>query len=67
MLDLLVAGLSGGRSVADITREGPEYGMSQFFICINANGLNKNTVEDIIAFTKESIPADNASGVRYPG
>ena len=67
MLDLLVSGLSGGRSVADITREGPEYGMSQFYICIRAEGLNKNTVEEIIAFTKESSPAENASTIRYPG
>ncbi len=67
MLDLLVAGLSGGRSVAAITREGPEYGVSQFFICINADGLNKDTLEEIIAFTKETIPVDNTSAVRYPG
>ncbi len=61
MIDLLVSGLSGGRSVAAITREGPEYAVSQFYICINADALNKDTIEEIISFTKETVPAENAS------
>src|SRR5205814_7251856 len=32
MLDLLVAGLSGGRTVAQISAQGEEYGLSQIFI-----------------------------------
>jgi LDH2 family malate/lactate/ureidoglycolate dehydrogenase len=40
MLDLLVAGLSGGRTVAQITAQKKEYGLSQIFICINAQNIS---------------------------
>jgi 3-dehydro-L-gulonate 2-dehydrogenase len=67
LLDMLVAGLSGGRSVSQITKEGKEYGVSQFFLCIDAKGINKDTLDDIIAFTKDSIPAEKGKAVYYPG
>ncbi len=67
MLDILVAGLSGGRSVAQITSTGQEYGLSQFFLCIDAKGIDNNMLEEIIAFTKNSSPSGITKDVRYPG
>ena len=63
MLDLLVAGLSGGRTVAQITAQGDEYGLSQIFICINAQNLSASIVEEIIAFARSSSDAP----IHYPG
>jgi 3-dehydro-L-gulonate 2-dehydrogenase len=63
MLDLLVAGLSGGRTVAQITASTKEYGLSQIFICMNATNLSASIVEEIIGFTKSSA----GTQIRYPG
>jgi 3-dehydro-L-gulonate 2-dehydrogenase len=63
LLDLLVSGLSGGRTVAQITAEGEEYGLSQVFICINAQNLSESIVEEIIAFAKGS----SDTSIFYPG
>jgi len=63
MLDVLVAGLSGGKTVAQITAQKKEYGLSQIFICIDAQNLSSSIVEEIIAFTKSG----NDTSVRYPG
>jgi 3-dehydro-L-gulonate 2-dehydrogenase len=62
MLDLLVAGLSGGSTVAEITARQKEYGLSQIFICINAKNISESTINNIISFTKGNDPS-----VRYPG
>lgn len=63
MLDVLVTGLSGGKSVAQITAQKKEYSLSQIFICIDAQNLSSSVVEEIIAFTKNG----NGTSVRYPG
>lgn len=63
MIDLLVAGLSGGRSVADITASEKEYGVSQLFIAINASNLSAELVDNILHFTKSGLDGT----VRYPG
>jgi len=63
MFDLLAAGLSGGSTVAQITAQGAEYGVSQIFICINARYLPASIVEEVILFTKSS----SSTLVRYPG
>lgn len=62
MLDLLVAGLSGGRTVAQITAHGTEYGLSQIFICVNAHNISATIVEEIISFAKSS-----STPTYYPG
>jgi len=67
MLDMLTAGLSGGKSVAQITKDGPEYAMSQFFLCFDAKSIDINTLEEIISFTREQNDSDSGSTVRYPG
>lgn len=77
MLDILTAALSGGWSVGDIGRAGKEYGLSQFFLCIDAAHLDQHIVDKIIAYTEDSQPVHGGGGsggtvpdgekVRYPG
>jgi 3-dehydro-L-gulonate 2-dehydrogenase len=55
MLDVLTSALSGGWSVGDIGARGKEYGLSQFFLCIDAAHLDQHIVDKIIAHE------------RYPG
>jgi len=62
MIDLLVAGLSGGRTVGEITSMKNEYGLSQVFICIDARNVSESIINNIISYTKGSEPF-----VRYPG
>lgn len=67
MLDVLVASLSGGRTVGQITADGKEAGVSQFFLCISAENLNEQILEQIISYTKSSPASEDAGEVRYPG
>jgi 3-dehydro-L-gulonate 2-dehydrogenase len=64
---VLVASLSGGRSVAGITANGREFGLSQIFICIDGKNLHKDTIESIITFAKSSAPAQPGQEIFYPG
>lgn len=65
MIDVLVSALSGGRSVAQITKEGKEYGVSQFFLCLQPATLQDEALDEIVAFTKSAVAAQGA--IRYPG
>lgn len=65
MIDVLVSALSGGRSVARITKEGKEYGVSQFFLCLHPATLNENMLDEIIDFTKTA--SKQQGSIRYPG
>jgi 3-dehydro-L-gulonate 2-dehydrogenase len=67
MLDVLTAAISGGWSVGDIGAQGKEFGLSQFFLCIDAQHLDKGIVERIIEYTERSAPVPGGGGVRYPG
>ncbi|AKD02941.1 3-dehydro-L-gulonate 2-dehydrogenase [Pontibacter korlensis] len=67
MLDVLVASLSGGRTVEQISADGKEAGVSQFFLCINAEKLDESILENIISYTKSSAGGDRDGEVRYPG
>lgn len=67
MIDVLVSSLSGGRTVADITASGSEYGVSQFFLCISPSSVNERIIEEVIAYAKSSAVVDENSSVRYPG
>jgi 3-dehydro-L-gulonate 2-dehydrogenase len=67
VIDLLVTGLSGGNSTADITKAGPEIALSQFFLCIRPDQFNEEALEEIISFTKSSTPADKNGLIQYPG
>jgi 3-dehydro-L-gulonate 2-dehydrogenase len=68
ILDVLVASLSGGQSVGQITAGGGEKGLSQFFLCLNASNLDESLIEEIIKYTKS---AQHVSGgdnkVTIPG
>lgn len=69
MLDLLATILSGGRSTAEITAAGEEYGISQVFISIKPGDPNhcESLTEQIITYTKSSTPENPEKPVSYPG
>ena len=67
VLDVLVASLSGGRTTGDITAAGNEAGVSQLFLCINAEGIDQSISERIIRYTKSSGLLDGEGEIRYPG
>ncbi len=63
MIDLLVAGLSGGRTVADITASEKEIGICQLFIAIDAANVSEGLIDQVIGFTK----GGSDGNIRYPG
>lgn len=67
ILDVLVVALSGGRSTAQVTSGIDEVGLSQCFICLHQPDLHAGLIEEIIAFTKSSTPAEPGVQVAYPG
>jgi 3-dehydro-L-gulonate 2-dehydrogenase len=69
VLDLLATVLSGGNSVAKITKSEQEAGLSQVFICIKPTGgaQTANLIEEILNYTKSSQPQDEGKPVSYPG
>lgn len=67
VIDVLVASLSGGRSVAQITAAGNEAGVSQFFLCIDAGLLDESISNGIIEYSKSSGLTDEEGQIRYPG
>jgi 3-dehydro-L-gulonate 2-dehydrogenase len=67
ILDVLVASLSGGRSVAAITANGREFGLSQIFVCFDGKNLHEDIIESIIAYAKSSAPAQTGQEIFYPG
>ncbi len=71
LLDILATILSSGLSVASISKNKAEYGLSQVFICIDPSKLSNHSsiasaVQNIIDDYKQSIPDGNAKIV-YPG
>lgn len=72
MLDLLVTLLSSGRSTSKIGEMEVEYGLSQVFICFDANQLNnkkthETLIDEIIQFVKSAKPIQEGEDIRYPG
>jgi 3-dehydro-L-gulonate 2-dehydrogenase len=67
ILDVLVSSLSGGRSVAKISTGKKEYGLSQFFLCIDARQSNESIIEEIIGYTRSSSPVNEGQKILYPG
>jgi 3-dehydro-L-gulonate 2-dehydrogenase len=69
LLDILAASLSGGLSVAEITKQDVEKNLSQIFIVIDPSKLNTVThvVKNILDDFKSSDPENPATPVRYPG
>jgi 3-dehydro-L-gulonate 2-dehydrogenase len=71
LLDILAAILSSGLSVADISKNKAEYGLSQVFICIDPTKLSNHSsiasaLQNIIDDYKQSAPAGDTKIV-YPG
>jgi 3-dehydro-L-gulonate 2-dehydrogenase len=71
LLDILAAILSSGLSVADISKNKAEYGLSQVFICIDPSKLSNHSsiasaLQNIIDDYKQSVPAGDTKIV-YPG
>jgi 3-dehydro-L-gulonate 2-dehydrogenase len=67
MMDVLVSCLSDGKNVMRVSKEGKEYGVSQFFLCISPAYIDEGIINEIIEFAKTSAPVDENSPVRYPG
>jgi 3-dehydro-L-gulonate 2-dehydrogenase len=72
LLDMLVTVLSGGLSTYEISKRETEYGLSQVFIVINISKLGDHStiavaLENIIHDYHQSIPADPANKIVYPG
>ncbi|HEV3250334.1 MAG TPA: 3-dehydro-L-gulonate 2-dehydrogenase [Puia sp.] len=67
VLDILVAALSGGRSVAEITADGKEFGLSQFFLCIHSKDMKAAISDKIIEYTKSSARVNDSEQILYPG
>lgn len=72
LLDILASLLSGGLSTHEISKSKSEYSVSQVFMSINPGDLYNfpsidETIRDIIADLKKSVPAGDASLIRYPG
>lgn len=71
LLDILATILSSGLSVASITKNESEYGLSQVFICIDPTKLSNysaiaSVIHKIIEDYKQSIP-DGDAKIVYPG
>lgn len=72
LLDILATVLSGGFAVHEITKKEAEFGLSQVFISIDISKLGNSSaivqaVENIITDYKNSIPANDADSILYPG
>lgn len=69
VIDLMATVLSQGSSTADITQRDSESSISQVFICIKPNDDAQTAalIEQIIAYTKTSIPENPDRPVSYPG
>jgi 3-dehydro-L-gulonate 2-dehydrogenase len=72
LLDVLATVLSGGLSVAEISKLPAECNVSQVFIAINLSGLHhyksiQDLIRNIISDYHSSTPEKSGSSVRYPG
>ncbi len=72
LLDLLATILSGGLSIAEISKKDVEYGLSQVFIAIDISKLGNNsliakTVDNILRDYHESVPLNESKKIVYPG
>ena len=72
VLDMVAALLAGGRSTAQFTRQGGEYGVSQVFIAIDIEKVAgaedlRETVEDIVGDLHQALPLEEGGEVTYPG
>jgi len=72
MVDLIVTLLSSGKSTSKIADLEVEYGLSQVFICFDANQLNEKSrhhtlVQEIIDYVQSVEPDQENGPIEYPG
>ncbi|MFK7814447.1 MAG: 3-dehydro-L-gulonate 2-dehydrogenase [Maribacter sp.] len=72
LVDLMVTLLSSGKSTAKIGELEAEYGLSQVFICFDAEQMNtgsrhKELVDEIINHITRAMPEKNGKTIEYPG
>lgn len=72
LLDILATLLSGGLSVAEISKDGIESKLSQVFIAIDISKLGNyksiaSAIDQILEDYKQSIPETKGKSIRYPG
>lgn len=67
ILDIVLVALSGGRSTADITQAGAEYGVTQCFISLYRPNLHEDLINAILQYVKNSTPIQEGKEVAYPG
>jgi len=67
VLDVLLTGLTGGRSTFQITSGGEETGVTQFFLCLYQPAYADELIEEIIDYAKSSSLVENDKPVLYPG
>lgn len=67
ILDVVLAALTGGQTVAKITEEEKEKGVSQAFLCLHQSHYHETLIEEIIHYTKTGAPAAPGDRIQYPG
>jgi 3-dehydro-L-gulonate 2-dehydrogenase len=67
VLDVLLTGLTGGRSTFQITNGGEETGVTQFFLCLYQPAYADQLIEEIIDYAKSTSLVENDKPVLYPG
>ncbi|MEO6916028.1 MAG: 3-dehydro-L-gulonate 2-dehydrogenase [Chitinophagaceae bacterium] len=67
VLDAMLTAMTGGKSVAEITKTTIESGVSQFFMCFYQSDFNKSLIDQMIDYTRTSPPAKEGDRVSYPG
>ena len=72
LLDLIAAGISGGKTVHQLSLLGDEQALSQVFIAINYRSVNdekmvESTFEDTLCNLLSQKPSKRNGTVRYPG
>lgn len=70
VLDLLAAGLTGGKAVHEITEE--ESGLSQVFVAIDPGRVRSGErddmiVDEVLAYVHAATPVEEDGSVHYPG
>lgn len=67
VLDAMLTAMTGGRSVAEISKTKVEAGLSQFFICFHRSDFHESLIDQMIDYTKTSAPAKDGDRPSYPG
>lgn len=67
LLDIIVTGLTGGKSTKHITQYGTDTAISQCYIALHKKDYAPQLIEEILAFTKSATSIEKGREIRYPG